>query len=987
VPPRRRFQSPVPIALVATAAAFAACDSPTAPPRPGERVPIGQVIAGSIKLPDDSVHRYSFLARAGGEYAVFMEATEGVIGLTLRDSVTGEFRAGVLDQLGGPGLELNATENVRASADQVFVIELRGYGLPTNRYRFLVYEVALAPESRAARFTVGDTVEGETLDPVADVDEFIASGQAGEIAGIIHGLDTAGVGLLFLSVTDATTGEQLGGSRGAPGGPEVSTASGRLALPGTRDYRFTVRGLSFERYTGAYRFWFHAINPAPEALSASVALDTEIAGEAIDKFGDVDEFTLSSPADAEFNVFLQGSGPRQTRLEVGPPAGPAPSALLTVPGDTGLFQHATGRFRVNQAGPVTIRVTGLSAFSVADTGAYRFYVYAVNPLPEHVSAAVAAGDTVSGEGIDLPGDVDEFSFSGAAGDEFNVLLQARSGRTDTMRLEIVAPGGAPITAVEGFGTDTSLFQRVTGRFALPATGTYRVRVTGATSTTDGNTGPYRFFLYRIDRHPESVAAALTFGDSVSGESLDLPGDIDEYTVAITDSSGATLALQIETPPGVGDAAVVTLLSTTGDSVSHVRATASGVQLGGGRLHLGPGTHTIRVVGSHFLDRSLLRSAYSLWLYRFSFDAELVVDTFAIGDTVAGEAIDVPGDLDQFHFYGRRGELVNLTLQGMSAVWSGSYETWLSGPGGAESNPFLFVVSPTSAAALGAHQTTRFELPGTGWYHVSVMGSTASGSRLEVGPYRFAVEPIEPVPEQVNGALVPGDSVTAEAIDVLGDWDEYIITAPAGDEVTAVFSAAPPDVNFPYALVFDRATGEPFVEIAGQGIWQSGPVRVPASGELAVAVREHAPTGRYCYDATCGGLFHFVGPYELRVLRVNRSPESVAAAYAVGDTARGEAITPIGDIDEFTSSGAPGESLTPFYRLAAPTVPAGGSITLHVLDPASGAILVGNNYAAPGTSFFSPGSFTVPASGSFLIRIRSYPETSVATAPYEFLFRR
>jgi hypothetical protein len=182
--------------------------------------------------------------------------------------------------------------------------------------------------------------------------------------------------------------------------------------------------------------------------------------------------------------------------------------LLTVPSDTGLFQHATGRFTVVQAGTMTLRVSGLSDLHMADTGAYRFYVYAVNPLPEHVTSIITPGDSIS-ESIDLPGDIDEFSFTASAGAEFNLLFQPQVASGAVLRAEIIGPAGA-IASVEGYGPAPDLFHLVSGRFAVPAAGTYRIRVTGAGSTTPLHTGPYRVFLLEWT-HPESVPETLTLG--------------------------------------------------------------------------------------------------------------------------------------------------------------------------------------------------------------------------------------------------------------------------------------------------------------------------------------------------------------------------------------------------------------------------------------------------------------------------------------------
>ena len=85
---------------------------------------------------------------------------------------------------------------------------------------------------------------------------------------------------------------------------------------------------------------------------------------------------------------------------------------------------------------------------------------------------------------------------------------------------------------------------------------------------------------------------------------------------------------------------------------------------------------------------------------------------------------------------------------------------------------------------------------------------------------------------------------------------------------------------------------------------------------------------------------FVGSYGFHVVAVNRAPENVAASYTV-------------------------------------------------VDPATGASLVGSNVAIYGAAFASLGSFTVPASGSFLIRVHVYGSYGygVGETSYEFFVKR
>lgn len=970
-------------------AGFLACDSPSPfePRGEGERVPIGSIIEQGVT--PDSARWYSFAAGSNSVYAVFLEALQGSAFLMVVDSARHPPIVSISANQDGPRLEENATDNFFSPTGGVYRLRVSAFpGVASARFRFMVYEINTAPEEVPARFAIGDTVAGETIDPIVDGDRFFAHGTAGQdVVLVMETLGPQGSGSVSLTVLDTVAPTLLGYVFGDAGTPTLTT--GRLRLPASQDYLFSVLSVAsnvYPRYRGPYRFWSYLIDRGPEHRPAAMPLAAEVRGEKIDRAGDVDEFTFAAAAGAEFNAFVQA--PRAVRLEVAPVTGPVLAIATSSESDTALFTHATGRFQVPAGGKFVVRVSGTAPSQIADTGAYRLFLYPIDRHPEHVSAAITPGDTISGEAIDLPGDVDEFTFSGVAGEEFNTFFQAENGSPETsLQLDVVDGAGTVLRTVQSVGTDTSLLRQVTGRFALPGTGTYRLRVSGVIPyyPSDLNYGAYRLLLYRINRRPETLPATLAFGDSVSGEAIDLPGDVDEFRVTVPASSGANLVLEVESPPGAG-LTVQLVDSATGHVVATTSTSQVGTPAATGRMQVAPGKYIVRVgTSGDAYDRSTLRGPYRLWFYRFSFGPEVVRDTFAIGDTVSGEAIDPPGDIDEFHFHGLKGQHVNIALQGMAAPSGGGFQAFITGPTG-----YSIVFSGTSAAALGDHQTLRVDLPATGWYEIDVSGAGWAGVRAERGAYRLAVEPLGAAPEHVSSALVPGDSVTTEAIDTPGDWDEYTVTASPGQEVGVIVHSTRTDFLYPYLRIFDRVTGDSLVT-ALYGDHFAGPFRVPASGEVGIAVYQPDGFFRFCSDATCGGYFRFVGGYAFRVIPINRAPESVPAAYTVGDTVRGEAVFPGGDIDEFTSTAVPGDTLTAYIRLTAP--PVGGDqfhgLTLEVIDPATGNALIGSLAQFFGQTFNPVGSFAVPAGGGFLIRVRGSGTfgDELTTAPYEFFVRR
>ena len=741
------------------------------------------------------------------------------------------------------------------------------------------------------------------------------------------------------------------------------------------------------RYTGPFRFWTYVINRAPEHHAAAVNYDTEITGEDLAPAGDVDEFSFYADAGSEYNIFLQSARSPFVRLQAFDPAGNYVAFVDAVAADTGLFAHGTGRFLRASAGAVTLRVFGESDHSVSDTGAYRVYIARINPLPEHIAAAIVLGDTVAGESIDRAGDVDEFTFSGNAGDEMNLAFQALPS-SDVLRVDVFSPMNQSIAYAETFFADTTLYQSVTGVFTLPVTGSYRVRVASPNSRSANDTGPYRFFLYRINRQPESTPATLTLGDSLAGESIEVAGDIDEFRVAVPDSTGANLVVELASPPqGSSVISVEIVDSATGQAKGGASIGTAGVRSSSGRLRLGPGMHILRVSTGYYLPT--LRAPYRIWLYGFSWGPEIVSDTFTIGDTVSGETIEPWGDADVFHFYGVRGQHVNLKFQGLNP--GGGIHGLVASvrPPGQTFGLAATVFTQLSAPSLESFQSTRLDLPATGWYEVGIAG--AANLIEERGAYRFALVLEDSLPEHHASSLIPGDSVGNESIDTPGDWDQFAVTATPGQELGIIFDGKDGTVDpFLYVRALDPANDDSLAGTVGQSERFTGPFTVPASGQVKITVYEPVGFYRTCSDATCGSAFRFVGPYGLSVVTVNRAPESAAVAYTVGDTLRGEAIATIGDFDQFTSSGTPGEPLGVFVRMTAPPVgqPFHG-LTVEIIDPATGDTLAGRGAETFGQQFWQVGSFNVPAGGNFVIRVRGtgFWGEDLTTGPYEFFIKR
>jgi hypothetical protein len=728
------------------------------------------------------------------------------------------------------------------------------------------------------------------------------------------------------------------------------------------------------RDSGAFRLFVYPVDEAPESRPVRFLMGDTVT-ESLETLADIDTFVVAGSAGQGVVAYaeaLNGSSPGILSLGVETLTG-----VGSAPGDTDLQQASTGGFLLPASRDYRVTVQSARDFNTGYRlyrGPYRFQLRSITTAPEHHAAPIAVGDTVAGESIDYVADVDAFTLSGAPGQECVVFLQGLTGNAASQFvLDVLDSTGAITTNTQSGGSDAALLGQMTARFRFPATGPAQMhlRVSGSSDHALADRGAYRFWVYPIDRHPETVPDTLALGDSILDEPIDVPGDVDEFHVKVPDSTGLNVVVR-SGPTSTGGALQATLLDSTGRIVVGLLPLSAGDISQSGAFEVGAGSYTLRVNGFSAYDdgRSPSQGSYQVWLYAFRFAPETAPDTIAIGDTVTTETLHPPGDVDVYHFFGTQGQHVNVALAGQGA------------PGGTislELDPILFSFqSPTAGDSLGGNQSTRIDLQTTGWYRIRIGGDGPPGAPLtDAGPYQFAVTAADTLPEHVARNIAVGDTVAGESIDYLGDYDSYVVTGTAGQTIAVSFQTLA-SANFVPALELDDiVTGDSLAAVLGNRTPTfTVPVTLPPSGQIALRVRE-VPPGT-------GGGYLYAGGYRFVVASINLAPENVPATFALGDTVRGEAIFPAGDVDEFTSTATPGATLVPFSRLTADPVPAGSLITFEIVDPATGVILAGTGVAASGASaqFGSPGAFVVPPSGTYLVRVRAY-DRDLATAPYEF----
>lgn len=821
------------IALSAGACSDSDGAGPTGGPGADQQIEVGDTLLVTIARPD-SIVRVSFHADADQQAALFAQGVGGEAWLVPFDSATGTRLDGQLLLTTSPALPLTAlrTARLQVARGQTVVFEVsRRSGQSSATVRLWLYRVNPDPELVPALVSPGDTIVGETLENSADVDEFLVSGAAQE-AHI--GFLLAGPGIPVYMQATTMAGSRLG-YPAASDSTDVeleAQQTGRFTVSGTSGYRVRVDADGLGTYDprpgpGAYTFQLRRIDLGPEAAPATLQPGDTLGGERIDFVGDIDRFQVSVTAGARFNVFLQALAAPDAGAILALEASMAgdTSRAFSTEGDSALRRQFTGIIQAPVTGTLEVLVRGSSDFGRLDRGPYRVFVYPIDTMPELTLATLTPGDSVVGETIEFPGDMDYFMVTGAY-DTLNVLLRRDASAPEPLDLVWHTNGNDLATACyPPLGAPER--SCLTGGFVGGASGTPLVVESQKFAATSFS-GPYTLVTIPLSNAPEGVAAQLTPGMDVSSE-IDVPGDVDRFTL------------------------------------NYQRGT--------------------------------------------------------------------PLDLD---LDGR-----NISSQdGFSALVTDSVGNW-------------FHIMSWLGLRVG-----RFDLPASGTYWVVVQGMSGGVEPAEVGPYTLHLTPVSRLPETAPQSIVAGAAISTESIDELGDIDEFMLVAMPGTEVQAVQS-------LPLARVEAWIPGDtiPLKEGANGA---SGRVVVPGGGALTFRVAEPR-----VYVGSVNEAFRVTGAYTLRVDVINRAPELATSVVSLGVEVSGEQIDYVGDIDEFSFAGAQGQvinlwldNLSSFDTLR---------MRLDLIDPSTGQV-VGSVATASQTPIVSAG-FTLPTTRSYLLRAQSLDETT------------
>jgi hypothetical protein len=763
---------------------LSACRDANAPRATLHVVASGDSASGTVAGKEAAVYRTG--AKAGAQLAIYLDAGPNVVmtlinaGGTLANTVYG-----ATDLAGNTVTRVIVTP--QRAEDAMYDIEIAApNATQAESYGIHLVSVDRRPEHATAALSPGVIVQ-ESIDHMADIDEFTFDGEAGQQIELylrqLGPAATSGISAtLFGERTPAT-------QMAAPVGSAVSSqdleqgSSGRITLPYAGHYRVVIQGPQFALtpYSGAYQLEYLLINAAPEQAPAAIVVGDTIT-EAIDHVGDFDDFVLTGAPGAEFNLFLDASGspPHTVVARISE----LNRTLSAAPRGPTLLENGTGRFALPPSGRVTIHVAEPNDRGNLFRGPYRLFVAGIDRGPEGAPPLITPGGPAVSGAMDVPGDVDEYSFNLPAPATLNLLFTVAGPVATGM-------GAAILRGSAGDGTVASLvvgpFNAAadsvsTSHLTLPA-GAYRVRVEGGAWTAASHGAKYQIELRLVDANPETAAPQIAIGDTVRTESLETAGDID--TFVLTTGAADTFNIRLATPgranPGI-DFAVVDPL--TGAHVANSQSTSSLADSTRqtGRLAIDPGQYRVVVQSFGGGETLTQRGQYQLTVERASARPEHHAAVIALGDTIRDERIDYIGDYDDFIVHEPAGTELFAMLM------------WINDPQStAFANAALAILDSASGAVLegarsfgGAQNTRVTVVPASGVVRIRVQSvGDFPGVGGPPGGYWMTTQALNRAPESRPALFALGDTV-ADAVRPGPDVDEFVFAGSAGQSVDLFF---------------------------------------------------------------------------------------------------------------------------------------------------------------------------------------------------------
>jgi hypothetical protein len=271
-----------------------------------------------------------------------------------------------------------------------------------------------------------------------------------------------------------------------------------------------------------------------------------------------------------------------------------------------------------------------------------------------------------------------------------------------------------------------------------------IRIQGGSSPTQRiEHGPYRFALTAVDTMPEQTGTVLVPGDSVTTESIDTPGDWDQFTVTAT--PGEELGLVFTSSGTISFPWITASNPTTGDSLAKtvgqfLRFAGPFRTPSGGQARVAvyePAWRFYECYNATCGNVFTFTGSYRFNVIRVNRAPENTSATYAIGDT-ARDAIDV-GDIDEYN-----------TTASANALLT-AYIRLTAPPAPSGKGLTLEIINPVTGDTLagkgvqvfGQSQLVpvgSFYVPSGGNFLIRVRGSGTFGDDIITAPYEMVVKP-------------------------------------------------------------------------------------------------------------------------------------------------------------------------------------------------------------------------------------------------------
>jgi RHS repeat-associated protein len=676
-----------------------------------QATPLNTPTSGVITVPGQTVS-YTFHANLG-EAVNFQVLSDpgGAVNFTL------------LDPSGNTVFANRTGSQMLASlpAGGTYTLVAQAAGDLTGTFQFQVVDQSAIPGPVGIDppFNVGDIVSGTIATP-SQVDTWTFTATAGQ--HLFFNAQAGNYFWVFWTLTDPS-----GNVLFRDGLQDEET----LAAPATGTYTLTLS--SHFGNTGGYQFkvWNVPVNP-PVSFN----------------LGDTVSGTLTVPGEEDFYSF-SGTAGQRLYLQMINNFGYV-FALKTVevfnPDGSVLFgasPYDRDTFTVATTGTYKIEVdeNGL----LAATGPYQFKFWVEPPL----TPVPIAYNTVVNGNLAVPGEEDQYSFSGTAGDRvFFDVLDNPGFWGSHKAFTLFGPNGATLWGPTTGSVDT---------LVLPTTGTYTIFVDDAGDI--GATGTYQFELFTV---PLPTTTSITYNTVVNGN-LAVSGEEDYFTFQGT----------------AGDRLFFLMLQNSGFFDSHKAFTLTAPD---GSQVWGPTTRSV--------DTFVLQQT---GLYKFfvddagditgtgTYQFELVtvpaptVTAISFNQAVNG-TLAVPGEEDYYTFSATAGQQVFFQL--------------LVDPGFFDSHRAFTLLAPDGSTVWGPARSNvdTVTLPATGTYKIFV---DDAGDIVDTGPYEFVVWNVPPTVT----TPIAMDQVVSDVLAVPGQRARYTVNGLAGENVFFAVQNDPNDLAF------------------------------------------------------------------------------------------------------------------------------------------------------------------------------------------------